>query len=121
MSINQLPSGLLLPGSAQGLTIHVPRGHETQPTMVCSTPVGEGETCGAVFYPGQESRWQAHIGRCAREHMDVIHRESPRARLPIFHDPELGDPEIEAHMRKVGKRMLAEGRMEMRPNERAGF
>jgi len=35
-------------------------------------------------------------------------------------DPESWDPEVEAHMREVGRTMLREGRLEVLPHERAG-
>jgi hypothetical protein len=38
--------------------------------------------------------------------------------MPVF---EEWDPEVAAHLRKVGERMVAEGRLEVKPSERAGF
>ena len=120
-------SRLILPGDSPrpgGLTILVPRGYEQpdgpEPTMVCRVPTGDGEVCGKAFYPGEERKWQRHVGECAARHRDKIETQSPRTRLPIFSD-EAWDPEISAHMRKVGDRMIREGRLEVRPNERAGF
>lgn len=126
--MNRTPSGLLVPGSASGLQIHVPRGYEHEdqegeekPAFVCRVTVGPGQTCGKLFYGHERAAWESHMGRCAREHIDQVVAQSPRSRLPIFNDPELGDPEIEEHMRGVGRRMLEEGRWVMRPSERAGF
>jgi hypothetical protein len=35
-------------------------------------------------------------------------------------DPETWDPEEEAHLLRVGRRMREEGRWEVKPNERPG-
>lgn len=110
---------LILPGeAASGLTIHLPRDEE--PVAVCRVPVGGGEVCGKPFFPGEERAFQKHVGECAREHADEIRAESPRQKMPVF-DEETWDPEVAAHMREVGRRMLREGRLETKPNERAGF
>lgn len=118
------PSGLLIPGSSRGLQIHVPKGYEDEgaapPTMICRVPTGHGQVCGAIFYPGEESAWNTHVGRCARQHEGEIHELSPKNRVPIIHDPNHWDPEAEEHLRQVGQRMLAEGRLVLRPNERVG-
>lgn len=117
-------SGLILPGDVQrpgGLTIYVPSGYEKQPTMVCRVIVdANGELCGKPFYPGEERSFERHVGDCARRHMDLIRAQSPRTRLPAF-DEEAWDPEVSEHMRRVGRRMLEEGRLEVKPSERAGF
>ena len=90
--------------------------------MVCRVPVGpdEDDICGELFYPGEERKWAKHCGECAAQHRDVIEQQSPRNRLPIF-DENAWDPEVAEHMRKVGERMKAEGRLEVLPSERAGF
>ena len=118
---------LILPGDERantGMTLLVPRGYETgamgEPTMVCRVPVGPGEVCGAAFWPGEERKFQSHVGRCAQEHETEIHNESPRTKLPIF-DEANWDPEVAAHLKKVGARMLKEGRFVMHKSERAGF
>lgn len=65
-----------------------------------------------------------------RTHMVTIaHREAVlaemgaeaerRKRLAMIYESD--DPEVEAHLLEVGKRMRAEGRWVVRPNERAGF
>lgn len=96
--------------------IYLPGLHGQEPTMVCRVPTGNGETCGKRFYPGEERAWQRHMTRCAAEHEDAIHGESLKTRLPVFDDANW-DPEYSEHMRKVGERMLAEGRLETKPNE----
>jgi hypothetical protein len=93
---------------------------DEEPSYVCTVPVADGEICGRCWYDGEERAYQAHVGRCAREHMDQINRERLAARAPAF-DEETWDPEIAEHMRKVGERMLKEGRLTVNPNERAGF
>jgi hypothetical protein len=54
--------------------------------------------------------------------MELIRAEAPseKSKGTVF-DPAGRDLEIEAHMRRVGKRMLKEGRWTVNPNERAGF
>lgn len=116
---------LILPGDAArsgGLSIMVPRGYEQEdapePSMVCRVPVNAEDLCLQPFYPGEERAFQAHVGRCAREHRDAI--EERRKRLALFRE-EAWDPEVAEHMRKVGERMKREGRLEVKPSERAGF
>lgn len=128
--------GVVLPGDVArkgtGLTIIVPRGYESEQDrmadpeaggyMVCRVLV-DAQTervCGRLFEPGEERAFQKHVGDCAREHIDQIRAGSPRAKMPVL-DPNEWDPEIEEHMRKVGRRMIREGRLEVRKNERAGF
>jgi hypothetical protein len=75
-----------------------------------------------------------YTDRDVRTHMVTLaHRESVlaemgaeaerRKRLALIYDPEneSTDVEVEEHLRKVGKRMLAEGRWVVKPNEKAGF
>ncbi len=78
--------------------------------------------CGARFLCHQAQLYERHTAQCAREHIDEIRAMAPshRKRGTPF-DPENWDPEVEAHMRQVGRRMIAEGRLEVRPNERAGL
>lgn len=102
------------PARPHGLTILVPKGYEDgekEPIGRCTVP-----GCGARFYAGEEQAWQRHVGSCARANLDRI-RSSIEA-MPIMED---FDPEVSEHMRGVGRRMLAEGRLEVKPSERAGF
>lgn len=94
---------------------------EEEPAYVCTVPVSEdGEICGRCWYDGEERAYQAHVGKCARSHLQEIDAQRLKTRAPIF-DEESWDPEVAEHLRKVGKRMRAEGRLEVRPNEKAGF
>jgi len=111
-------SGLELDASGKpvvpsSLTIYVPRGYEEQQVIVgrCLVP-----GCGAIFREGEEAAWQRHVGRCARANMDRIRART--ATPPLMED---FDPEITRHMRGVGRRMIDERRLEIKPNERAGF
>jgi hypothetical protein len=83
--------------------------------------VGVCHVCGSEFGEGQEQVWQRHVGDCARRHMDEIlaMRPSERNKGGPW-DPETWDPEVDAHMREVGRRMLRERRLEVLPHERAG-
>lgn len=74
--------------------------------------------CGAVFHSGEEVAWQRHVGPCARANLDKIHAEMEQQ--AVFRE-ENWDPEVAEHMRGVGRRMLKEGRLEVKPHERAGF
>lgn len=91
---------------------------DEEPRYVCTVPVAPNEICGRCWYDGEERAYQQHVGRCARDHMDEIHAQRLAERLPAFAPM---DPEIEEHMRKVGDRMKREGRLEVKPSERAGF
>lgn len=118
-------SGLILPGDRPargGLTIHVPRGYESpdgpQPIYECHIPVdADGTPCGAVYFPGEERKKMDHMATCARDHIAEIRARALHRRMPVF-DPENWSPDAEAHVKKVGRRMLAEGRLTMKPNER---
>ncbi len=119
-----MAQGVILRGRGEprypkrSLTILVPRGHESEPVVI----VGKCHVCGSQFGEGQETVWEKHVGQCARAHMDEIHASKPSERLKGGPwDPQNWDPEVDAHMLKVGRRMLAEGRMEVKPSERAGL
>lgn len=121
-----LSRGVVLGGHhrPRGLEIIVPRQYaETVVVGKCMVVVN-GDTqqlCGATFYAGQEERWQRHVGECARRHINEILSCSPRERnrgTPF--DEESWDPEVDAHMRKIGQRMLKDGDFEVKPRERAG-
>jgi hypothetical protein len=84
--------------------------------MVCTVPTGGGEVCGKRFYPGEERAWQRHVGECARAHEAEIAAVSLKRRMPVF-DDDTWDPEWAEHMRKLGARMKAEGRLETKPHE----
>jgi len=100
------------------LEILVPRGYEDAPREL----FGRCHVCDATFYRGQEALWESHVGRCARAHLDEIRAQAPshRNKGTVF-DKNEWDPEVEAHMRRVGERMVREGRMIVLPHERAGF
>jgi hypothetical protein len=109
---------IIIPGQErEGMrTLHVPRGYETGPTKI----VGVCHTCGERFdTAGSEQAWQEHVGKCARRHLGEIMtaRAAKKKRMAVF-DTDTWDPEYEAHMRRVGERMIREGRLVTRPNER---
>jgi hypothetical protein len=78
---------------------------------------------GEPFFAGQEEVWQKHVGWCARRNRDEIERviAEHKDALPIFRNPDAWDPEVKEHMRQGGERMLEEGRLTVKPHERAGF
>lgn len=85
-------------------------------------PASAGRTPAKVFdcrvCGGQHD--EAGVGRCARNHMDELRSMRLKERMPVLDDDQW-DSEIAAHMKKVGERMLKEGRLTVKPNERAGF
>lgn len=87
-----------------------------KPKYRCRVPTGDGEVCG---YPcWTEKDIANHSVECAKRHEQEIAVNSPRYKLPVFYDPNHWDPEYEAHMLRVGKRMIEEGRDEILPHER---
>ena len=118
-------SGLLLPnaGAARGMagTIYLPPGSDMIPKKwTCRCPTEGGGVCGEQFDMDDVDRFTRHVLRCRERNEEAIHKASPRTRQPLL-DPNSWDPEIETHMRKVGRRMRREGRMVILPRERAGF
>jgi hypothetical protein len=85
-------------------------------------PIGHCTICEVPFYSNRDT--VAHLrGSEHRLNMaaEMAARRQRNQRLAVFYDPEWGDPEIEAHMKRVGRRMRAERRWEVKPSERAGF
>ncbi len=108
---------LILPGPQPpkgGLSILVPRGYDERPA------VGECYMCGLQFAAGDNV--MAHLRSCVKDagHDHRMAEEERKEAMHIFSE-EAWDPEVAAHLREVGKRMLREGRLETKPNERAGF
>lgn len=110
-------SRIILPNEAPAgkRALFVPRGYEAGPVVL----EGVCHTCRERFGKGQEQAWQEHVGRCAREHIGEIMgaRAEQKKRMAVF-DEETWDPEWAAHQRKVGQRMIREGRLVPKPNER---
>lgn len=83
-------------------------------------PTGQCDLCETPFYSDRDLR--AHFAtpeHKAAAEAEILEREAEKQRLAfLHHDP---DPEVTEHLRKVGERMKAEGRWEVKPNERAGF
>lgn len=71
--------------------------------------------CGEGYADSEKLIWQQHVGNCARRNIDEIRAKSPQG--TIWDDREWS-PEATKHVRKVGERMLKEGRLEMKPEER---
>lgn len=112
-------SRLVLPGDAPAgmRQLYVPHGHETAPPVFAMTCL----LCGERFEEAHRAHeFQRHVNACARRNMDEIQAEVERRRKSVFHE-DAWDPEVAAHMRKVGERMIEEGRLEVKPSERAGF
>lgn len=97
----------------------VPGVRDEEPTYVCRVPVNaNGDICGQLFYADEARDWQSHVGRCARANRQAIEEASHARKDPLY---EAWDPEVAEHMQKVGERMIHERRLEVKPNERAGF
>lgn len=115
-------SGLLLPneGAAHGMpTLYVPPGSLGK-KWTCECPTPGGKKCGEQFELDEVDKFTRHVLRCRERNEEAIALASPRRRNPIT-DPNGWDPELESHMRKVGRRMRKERRLIIKPNERAGF
>lgn len=121
-----MPAGIILdstgkPLQARTRRLFVPNGHEDE------APIGHCWVCqmakgvATKFYAGEEEAWQRHVGLCARANMDVIRANSPfeRNRDNVFGQSQ--DPEAEEHLLKIGRRMVAEGRYELKRSERAAL
>jgi ABC-type histidine transport system ATPase subunit len=100
------------------VTLLIPHDFMNRPAIgycgICETP----------FYT--EKGMRAHLrsgGHAAQVEIERAAQQEKRERLAIFYDPEStgSDPEIAEHLKKVGQRMLKEGRWEVKRNERAGF
>lgn len=110
-----MPKKLILPGpqSPKGrLTILVPRGYEDRPTGGCAL-------CGVPFFRDRDVK--QHLASPGHAEMVERAREARGRRdqrLAIMRHP---DPEVAEHMAGVGRRMLREGRLTVKPSERAGF
>jgi hypothetical protein len=74
-------------------------------------PTGECFTCGVPLYSPEEAAH--HLPRCAKENLDDLRGR----KVDVL--PPHPDPEIEEHWRKVGERMIAEGRLVTYKNEHA--
>lgn len=81
-------------------------------------PNGHCNVCGEDLW-GTVGDMQRHMGACARRNIDAIRAASPSVKWAdsVF-DQGIWNPDAEAHLERVGKRMLAEGRLEMKPHER---
>lgn len=99
-----------------GLVILVPRGYGEDGGP---QEIGECYMCGTKFFePESRRKVERHMGKCARAHLQQQQDAKLESKLPVFAS---WDPEVEDHMRKVGDRMLREGRLVVKPSERAGF
>lgn len=97
-------------------------GHLITPfgLILVREPIGACHLCEVPFFDHRDLR--AHFAT-------VEHREAAQAAITAEQDRkkrlamiyESDDPEIERHLLDVGKKMLAEGRWEVKPNEKAGF
>jgi hypothetical protein len=100
------------------LTLLIPHDFMGRPALgycgLCEVPFHTEKGMRAHLRSGQHAG-QVEIERALQQ--------AKRERLAIFYDPEStgSDPEIAAHLKKVGQRMLKEGRWEVKKNERAGF
>jgi hypothetical protein len=86
-------------------------------------PVGECVLCEEVFYTQRDAA--RHFERNAERHLELAREAAGQLDLRPIEEriPILApwDPEVAAHMRKVGERMVREGRLTVKKSERAGF
>ena len=92
--------------------IYVPAAYAGERTVI-----GRCNVCGTEFYSGEAKALEHHVAACWRRNEAEILAAAPSRNRTI----EPPDPEVEAHLRKVGRRMRSEGRWELHDNERAGF
>jgi hypothetical protein len=90
--------------------VSLPEGFYLPPSMTRDVRVYDCRICG-------EEHDEQGMARCAQDHIEEARGQRLKERLPIF-DPENWSPEAEAHLREVGKRMIDEGRLEMKKSER---
>lgn len=84
------------------MSLWVPRTAE--PKFVCRVVTGEGETCGKLFYEGEEVKFARHAAECARRYEAEIQAASMRNKLPGFlGDDGDFDVEMERWTRETGK------------------
>lgn len=82
--------------------------------------IGFCDVCDVPFFTDRDVR--QHMGSSQHEEGMQAARAAEalrRARLAFM--DEVPDPEVAAHMRQVGKKMLREGRWVVHPSEKAGF
>lgn len=109
-------SRLILPGdrpARRPVSVVVPHDGDRQATGFCGV-------CDVPFYSDRDMR--AHLRSGSHRDamaLSVQAEHARKERLAIFHTS--ADPEVEAHLKVVGKTMLREGRMVVKPSERAGF
>ena len=105
-------SRLIIPGRRDSLTILIPDSakHE-EPGFVCML-------CDSKFAKERFGDYERHVARCAKLTHDQTLQEREDSMIEAFRPH---DPEVAAHMRQVGKRMLKEGRWTVNENEKAGF
>lgn len=109
--------GVILGGGDKpkaNLEILVPRGYEDAPPE----RIGRCLVCGQRFYRGEEANYIRHAGPCARKNIDKLQEQRAQEKASIFAP---WDPEVNEHLLGVGRTMRAEGRMTMKPSERAGL
>lgn len=84
--------------------------------FVCRMPVGSDEVCGHVCE--SQAQLDRHLRHCVARNEQAMHEARLESRIPMLEHP---DPEVERHMKAVGRRMLEERRWIVKPSEKAGF
>lgn len=83
-------------------------------------PTGYCGVCEVPFYGDRDMRRHLRSGAHA-DQVEVARAAEERRKLRLAAFTTTDDPEIQAHLKTVGKRMLAEGRMVVKPHEKAGM
>lgn len=108
--------GYLLRKPERHLEIIVPREYAEPRPLKCNSP-----GCLQTFRVSEASLWQRHCVECGVRHLDEIRAIAPSVRdKGTIWDENQWDPEIAAHMRRVGERMLKDGDFEVHKHEQAG-
>lgn len=83
-------------------------------------PIGQCDLCDVPFYSHRDL--VAHLQTPAHKEAveaEILERQAEKQRLAFLHEDP--DPEVTAHLKKVGETMKREGRWTVKKNERAGF
>lgn len=85
-----------------GLMIPVVDSSKGEPrfkcTVITSTKDGEHTYCQKPFWDA--ASYEAHVAKCASEHIDQIKQAAPSTRMPAFYGPEAGIPDLERWLDK---------------------
>jgi hypothetical protein len=87
---------------------------------VCEEQMPSGQVIPVPFYSDRDV--VTHMASAAhKDRVELARAEEAQRKSRLEAFTTTSDPEIAAHLQKVGKKMLAEGRMVVKPHEKAGM